>query len=109
MTTNGDKKTPLVVEDDLGGHIPKIEDGPWPAFPADLTSIAVAVAGSFGDPEDHGQIANEPAAIRKLIDRLAGPDTGRKVAYEAGPTGHALRRNVIGQQVNDLFFSQWFV
>ncbi len=34
----------LVVEDDLGGQIPKIEDGPWPAFPADLTSIAVAVA-----------------------------------------------------------------
>jgi UDP-N-acetylglucosamine 1-carboxyvinyltransferase len=34
----------LVVEDDLGGHIPKIEDGPWPAFPADLTSIALTVA-----------------------------------------------------------------
>jgi UDP-N-acetylglucosamine 1-carboxyvinyltransferase len=39
----------LVVEDDLGGHISKIEDGPWPAFPADLTSIAVTVATqSFG-------------------------------------------------------------
>ena len=34
----------LVVQDDLGGQIPKIEDGPWPAFPADLTSIALAVA-----------------------------------------------------------------
>jgi UDP-N-acetylglucosamine 1-carboxyvinyltransferase len=34
----------LTVEDDLGGHIPKIEDGPWPAFPADLTSIALTVA-----------------------------------------------------------------
>ncbi|HSL64325.1 MAG TPA: UDP-N-acetylglucosamine 1-carboxyvinyltransferase, partial [Gaiellaceae bacterium] len=33
----------LVVRDDLGGQIPKIEDGPWPAFPADLTSIALAV------------------------------------------------------------------
>ena len=32
----------LVVEDDLGDQIPKIEDGPWPAFPADLTSIALA-------------------------------------------------------------------
>jgi len=29
---------------DLGGHIPKIDDGPWPAFPADLTSIALVVA-----------------------------------------------------------------
>ncbi len=34
----------LVVRDDLGGAIPKVEDGPWPAFPADLTSIAVVVA-----------------------------------------------------------------
>ena len=34
----------LVVQDDLGGAIPKIEDGPWPAFPADMTSIAVMVA-----------------------------------------------------------------
>ena len=34
----------LVIQDDLGGQIPKLEDGPWPAFPADLTSIAVTVA-----------------------------------------------------------------
>src|SRR4051812_39636367 len=34
----------LVIQDDIGGAIPKIDDGPWPAFPADLTSIAVAVA-----------------------------------------------------------------
>src|SRR5437763_16160477 len=34
----------LEIKDDLGGQIPKIEDGPWPAFPADLTSIALAVA-----------------------------------------------------------------
>jgi UDP-N-acetylglucosamine 1-carboxyvinyltransferase len=34
----------LIVRDDLGGMIPKIEDGPWPAFPSDLTSIAVTVA-----------------------------------------------------------------
>jgi UDP-N-acetylglucosamine 1-carboxyvinyltransferase len=34
----------LVIVDDLGGAIPKIEDGPWPAFPADLTSIAIVVA-----------------------------------------------------------------
>jgi UDP-N-acetylglucosamine 1-carboxyvinyltransferase len=34
----------LVIRDDLGGMIPKIEDGPWPAFPSDLTSIAITVA-----------------------------------------------------------------
>ena len=34
----------LRVRDDAGGAIPTIDDGPWPAFPADLTSIALAVA-----------------------------------------------------------------
>ena len=34
----------LVVQDDLGGHVPKIEDGPWPAFPSDLTSVALTIA-----------------------------------------------------------------
>jgi UDP-N-acetylglucosamine 1-carboxyvinyltransferase len=34
----------LVIQDDLGGAIPKVEDGPWPQFPADLTSIAVVIA-----------------------------------------------------------------
>jgi UDP-N-acetylglucosamine 1-carboxyvinyltransferase len=34
----------LVIRNDKGDYIPKVEDGPWPAFPADLTSIAVALA-----------------------------------------------------------------
>jgi UDP-N-acetylglucosamine 1-carboxyvinyltransferase len=34
----------LKVRSDLGDATPKIEDGPWPAFPADLTSIALALA-----------------------------------------------------------------
>jgi UDP-N-acetylglucosamine 1-carboxyvinyltransferase len=34
----------LQIVDDHGGQIPKIESGIWPAFPADLTSIAVVVA-----------------------------------------------------------------
>jgi UDP-N-acetylglucosamine 1-carboxyvinyltransferase len=34
----------LEIQMDLGGHIPKIDDGPWPAFPADLTSIALVTA-----------------------------------------------------------------
>jgi UDP-N-acetylglucosamine 1-carboxyvinyltransferase len=34
----------LVIRDDVGSQIPKIEDGPWPSFPADLTSIVLAVA-----------------------------------------------------------------
>jgi UDP-N-acetylglucosamine 1-carboxyvinyltransferase len=32
------------IRPDLGGHVPKLEDGPWPAFPADAMSIAIVVA-----------------------------------------------------------------
>jgi UDP-N-acetylglucosamine 1-carboxyvinyltransferase len=34
----------LRIKDDEGDAVSKIEDGPWPAFPADLTSIALAMA-----------------------------------------------------------------
>ena len=34
----------LAIRNDHGDHVPKVEDGPWPAFPADLTSIALALA-----------------------------------------------------------------
>ncbi|MGD0196276.1 MAG: UDP-N-acetylglucosamine 1-carboxyvinyltransferase [Solirubrobacteraceae bacterium] len=34
----------LVVRPDVGDYKRKVMDGPWPAFPADLTSIAVALA-----------------------------------------------------------------
>jgi UDP-N-acetylglucosamine 1-carboxyvinyltransferase len=33
-----------VIRQDAFGHVPKIDDGPWPAFPADLTSIALVTA-----------------------------------------------------------------
>ena len=32
------------IRNDAGDYMPKVEDGPWPAFPADLTSIALALA-----------------------------------------------------------------
>jgi UDP-N-acetylglucosamine 1-carboxyvinyltransferase len=34
----------LKVVPDMGGMIPKIDDAPWPGFPADLTSILTVVA-----------------------------------------------------------------
>lgn len=34
----------LRVVPDMGGVIPKIDDAPWPGFPADLTSILLVVA-----------------------------------------------------------------
>lgn len=38
---SGQAKT---IEPDFGGHVPKIEDQPWPAFPADTMSIAIVTA-----------------------------------------------------------------
>jgi UDP-N-acetylglucosamine 1-carboxyvinyltransferase len=35
---------PKLIRADLGGHVPKLEDQPWPAFPADLMSIAIVTA-----------------------------------------------------------------
>jgi UDP-N-acetylglucosamine 1-carboxyvinyltransferase len=34
----------LAVTSDLGNAIPRIDDGPWPAFPADLMSVALVIA-----------------------------------------------------------------
>lgn len=42
LTIPEDQK--LKIIDDIGGHIPKIEDQPWPSFPADAMSIAIVTA-----------------------------------------------------------------
>lgn len=39
----GDEQN-LRVMSDVGGAVPKVDDGPWPHFPADLLSIALVVA-----------------------------------------------------------------
>ncbi|MGH3137645.1 MAG: UDP-N-acetylglucosamine 1-carboxyvinyltransferase, partial [Gaiellaceae bacterium] len=41
----------LQIVDDLGGQIPSIASGVWPAFPADLTSIALTCA-----TQSHGTV-----------------------------------------------------
>ena len=35
---------PLTVVSDLGDAIPKIDDAPWPGFPADMMSVSIVVA-----------------------------------------------------------------
>jgi len=57
-------------------------------------TIAVAVAEEAGVPSSYGSITNDPAAVRKLMARLAGKDVELRVAYEAGPTGYALHRQL---------------
>src|SRR5580765_5153571 len=57
-------------------------------------SIAVAIAEEDDPPSSYGTIANDPSAIRKLMARLGGADVRLRVAYEAGPTGYALHRQL---------------
>jgi UDP-N-acetylglucosamine 1-carboxyvinyltransferase len=38
------REQPLEIVPDIGGAIPSVYDAPWPAFPADLMSIAIVVA-----------------------------------------------------------------
>ena len=60
----------LAIQDDLGGQIPKIEDGIWPAFPSDLTSIAVVVA-----TQAHGTILFFEKMFENrlfFVDKLVG-------------------------------------
>lgn len=57
-------------------------------------SISVAVAGPYGEPEDGGVIANDAQSVRRLLRRLGDGGHRSAVAYEAGPTGYALHRQV---------------
>jgi transposase len=57
-------------------------------------SVAVAIADDEGAPRSYGNIANDPSAIRTLMTRLGGPYVQLRVAYEAGPTGYALHRQL---------------
>src|SRR5919112_4700644 len=57
-------------------------------------TIAVAVAEAEGPPGTYGTIPNEASSIRKLMTRLGGEDVQLHVAYEAGPTGYALHRQL---------------
>lgn len=38
------EKQSLKIAMDMGGATPKIDDAPWPAFPADMTSVALVTA-----------------------------------------------------------------
>jgi len=39
-----DKGQPRRISEDLGGHVPKLEDAIWPGFPADVMSVALVTA-----------------------------------------------------------------
>jgi len=62
-------------------------------------TIAVAIAEEDGPPTSYGNIANDPSAIRKLMTRLGGPEVRLRVAYEAGPTGYVVHRQLASMNV----------
>lgn len=57
-------------------------------------SISVAIAEEEGAPTSYGKIANDPSAIRTLMTRLGGQNVQLRVAYEAGPTGYGVHRQL---------------
>lgn len=56
-------------------------------------TIAVAIADPEQAPVLYGTIANDPGAIRKLIRQL-GEGRVLRTAYEAGPTGYCIQRQL---------------
>jgi transposase len=60
-------------------------------------TIAVAVAEDNDQPpEVWGTIPNDPAAVRKMVRKLSQSGHRLKAAYEAGPTGYDLYRQLTG-------------
>ena len=59
-------------------------------------TIAVAVAedGKRAEVREHGEIANTPAALTKLLGKLGGPGVELHICYEAGPCGYGIQRQV---------------
>jgi hypothetical protein len=53
----------------------------------------VALSEAEGPPTLHGTIANDPSAVGKLIRQLGRAGT-LVAAYEAGPRGYALHRQL---------------
>lgn len=58
-------------------------------------SVAVALACGHGEPVEVGEIVNEPTAVRRMVERLARKHGRLAFAYEAGPCGYELYRQLL--------------
>jgi len=63
----------------------------WVALDVHKNSIVAATLPAAGGAPEVQRIENTERAIRRLVDRLGGPD-GLAIAYEAGPCGYDLLR-----------------
>jgi transposase len=68
---------------------------------AHAATLTVAVAEQSGPPVLFGTVANEPAAIRKLVASL-GRSSQLVAAYETGPTGYDLYRQLVALGVQTI-------
>lgn len=57
-------------------------------------AVAVAEAGRQGEVRYFGEIDADPAAVRRLVERLAKRHGRLHFCYEAGPTGYGLYRQL---------------
>src|SRR5438445_9772823 len=59
-------------------------------------SVAIAEGGRTGEVRFLGEIDTTPAAIRKLVKKLATKYERLSFCYEAGPTGYGAYRQITG-------------
>jgi transposase len=63
----------------------------WIVFDVHKYSLVAGVLPATGGSPEVTRVENTERAVRRLLDRLGGPD-GLAVAYEAGPCGYDLFR-----------------
>ena len=71
-------------------------------------AVAVAEGGREGEVRYLGEIEATPAAVERLLGKLAHKYKTLHVCYEAGPTGYGLYRHIraLGQ-VCDVIGPRW--
>jgi len=57
-------------------------------------AVAVAEPGRSGEARFQGEIANQPDAVRRLLERLGKKHGQLEVVHEAGPCGYGLHRQI---------------
>ena len=57
-------------------------------------AMAVAEPGRLGEVRFQGDIANQPDAVRRLVERLGKKHGQLSFCYEAGPCGYGLHRQI---------------
>ena len=84
----------MKIQDDFGGHVPKLEDQPWPAFPADLMSIAIVTATQCdGVDPDVRKDVRVADVLRRQADLDGRPDRAvRPAPRDRGRPEPAARR-----------------